>query len=333
MYQIPNLTPLAQLGVAQPKISIGASTNRPLLTCFFLFIFFAGRSQNYTSEYYPTINKAEKFILEGNQRSAFDVYQSILPKYERVFAKDLYNSIHCGNSVDAPPDILFEWFKRLFSVGIDESFLKKEVVAKLKNKELKSRIEKDWTVMQKDRDSKVDLVLRSKLINLHNQDQQFRIKTGSYKVFKDSIRKNDRKNVKELIALVKRYGFPDEQQSGILSPGARPDYFVVIHHFCQTAGRDKSYYSCCEDEVITMIEKAVASGNMQPSTASTYISWANINNKRLSSMDYKLSKDETERRKINEYRKHLGLLTIEENDERQRMLNAIGSHNFIFETR
>lgn len=298
---------------------------------FFLLIFSSGYSQNYISEYYPAIHKAEKFILLGDQKSAFDVYKTILPKYERVFAKDLYNAIQCGNSVNESSDILFEWFGKLFWIGVSEDFLKKEVLAKLKNAELKSKIEKDWPSMKRDRDSKVDPLLRNKLSQLYKRDQRYRIKTGSYKVYKDSIQLDDRENLKELIGLVKKYGFPDEQQCGIQSPGERPDFFIVIHHFCQTAGRDKTYYNCCENEMIAMIEKAVASGKMQPSTASTYISWANIKSKRLSTMDYKLSKDEAEKGKIDDYRKLLGLLPVAENNDRQRMLSTIGNHNFIFE--
>jgi biotin operon repressor len=300
------------------------------LCCFFVF---PTAGQNYALDYYPNINKAEEYILLGNQKLAFETYLSVFSRYQSVFAKDLFNAIHCGNNANPAHPILFDWFKKLFNIGIDEEFLRTEILVKLKNKALIAKIQSNWSATKAERERLTNFDLINKLNDLYTRDQRYRARKGGYKIFKDSIKYDDINNIKELIKIVKKHGFPSEMESGVQKPGEKPKFFIVLHHFCQTVGRDKNYYNCCIDEVIAMIEQAVLSGKMHPSTASTYISWANMKNKRLSSTDYKLESNELEKRKISDYRKRLGLQTVEEVTKRSELLSRFGRHNFIFELR
>ena len=197
-------------------------------------------------------------IVDGNYGQALTLYQKAFEKTRGGFAVDFANAVVCaGKTKDFKRGFIF--LDSLISKGVCESFL--DSFAGFKP----YRLQKSWTAFRasyaKKRESWFvpDTALILVLDSMTYWDQYFRLKEGSYKVFHDTIRVIDKRNIETYIGIIRNRGFPDEGTIGRCFPGTDLPAGIVLHHHCQAMSLKKETVKYdFTDDLLTAIHRGKA---------------------------------------------------------------------------
>lgn len=257
--------------------------------------------------YLRLINAAELNITENEFASAFENYGKAFQLSDNPKAIDLVNSLKCACLLKkANVDKLLI---KIFQKGLtyNDLFFKEDLLKKCLSKR-KLEI----------KPPPIDLNYRTQINNLNKADQFFRTKTGSYRKYQKQIDSVDKKNVKALIRLIEKKGFPSESRIGVETVIGYQGWEIVVWHYQQQRSRDKSK----PDLFSGILMKALQNDEISPLVYATYVELQNdsiylkyITNPLiiLDKDEYRILKSTLEKKdQINASREAIGMNSLED---------------------
>jgi hypothetical protein len=215
-------------------------------TLFFLLIFTALLHKpvlsqaDYTLSYYPLTNRAELSIVDSNYQAALRSYDSAFQQVPKAFAKDYFNALVCAVKIGKHKQA-YRYSDSLIAKGVPKSFfLEHSSLAPLrlaKNwKQYLNRYERTYQRLRADKDTSLAVFFQQ----LHDRDQEFRKKPGSYIAYRDTINKIDSQNISALRQIIATRGFPNENMMAVSNPtSVQLPAYIVFHHYCQGLSRQR----------------------------------------------------------------------------------------------
>lgn len=242
---------------------------------FFLLLNFIGvvkAQHDYTKKYYPFINQAELQIIDDKYDDALELYCKAFKSVPRCFSKDYYNAAVCAVKA-MKYDTAFQFLDSLVVKGTEKSFFNNCSAFQPLKKERKWQIflanfDKNHQIALNRQNSTFEKLLKG----LDFSDQEFRAKNRGSELYRDTINKIDKHNVKILNMLIEKYGFPNEHLIGRKNPIEEdlPGFTVFLHQ-SQKMGKNQ------EDFDFTNIQiEAVKKGELDPHV---YAVWASFQGK------------------------------------------------------
>lgn len=297
-----------------------------ILTCSSLL----GQIGDYLN-YQSKINQAELNLIRGNKIEALNNYYLVLSTSEGNFCKDVYNALLLSSEL-SKKDTFFILLELLLPKNLDNSYINKQFAEFHKYPE--------WNkFLTENRDqSNINKPLKEKIDSLGSIDQKFRVKKGSYKVYRDTISKIDSLNMEFLYELIALNQFPGENEIGIKNFLGWQGYDIVFHHYTQSTSLDKT-----KDKITPLLINLVLQGKLLPNKASH---WLEMQNGEFTAgvfdvLNFNVNGKETsyfvpkyENRKyilINEYRKMLGMETLDEYYEKFLFKTSNPETKYIFD--
>ena len=172
-------------------------------------------------------------IIDNDYQESLKLYYKAFKAVPRGFAQDFYNASMCAIKLKQY-DIAFIMLDSLIAKGVKKSFFERaKALEPLKQL-------KQWNFFITTFDMKYqkwnqdkNIKLKQILNGIAYADQEFRSKEGSYRVYEDTIRKGDKINVKILLHMIEKYGFPNENLIGVDNPldNDIPGEIVILHQF------------------------------------------------------------------------------------------------------
>ena len=221
-----------------------------------LFLTLQAQEVNYLTTYYPEINKAEKAIIEGNLKNAFDSYQTAFKAVPRGFMKDYFNAAVCATYLGDATNT-YKYLLEVANKGISLDFIKNEVAfygiqqdPNWRNFELKYLEQKRLF------DSKINKVYLTKINKIVERDAWFRQKDAV--TFADTIAKVDKQNALELDYLIEKYGFPSEDIIGCGEGGMPVIQYPFYHVIRRQTGENQTV------NFSNQLLKAMRAGKVSP---------------------------------------------------------------------
>lgn len=267
--------------------------------------------ENYL-DYQKGINQAELNLVRGLKNESLNHYYSILTTSKGNFCKDIYNALLLSSEL-SKKDTFFIFLDLLLPKGLENSYINKHF------KNYHEYPEWDSFLTKNKVQSNIDYVLKTKIDSLEIIDQEFRIKKGSYEIYGDTIGTIDSLNMEFLFELIAKNQFPGENKIGINSFAGGQGYDIVFHHYTQSTSLDKKKY-----KITPLLVNLVLQGKLKPNKVSH---WLEMQNGEFTTgvfdvLSFNIDGKETgffvpnyDRRKktiINEYRKWLGMETLDE---------------------
>jgi hypothetical protein len=233
------------------------------LLCF-LFIFGvayinnAFAQNNRYVEYYKIINKAELKIVDSLYNEALKIYESAFKAVSFPYANDFYNAAVCAVLSEDFNKSLY-YIDKLVAKGFELNNFEDSVFNPLKKDKKWVHFVKAYPSKRKKHLKSVNLALKQEFERMHEQDQYFRKKEGSYEVYRDTIAKIDKRNIERFLQIVDTYGFPDEQMIGINNIYGQMTYSIVLIHHAQMGTHMQ-----IRDKVTKVLLQAVEEGKFPP---------------------------------------------------------------------
>lgn len=241
--------------------------NIPVLIVTFSLLFIcevSGQIQDFR-KYQSGINKAELNIVRNNREEALNIYYKVLSESDGNFSKDIYNALILSKELNRP-DTFFVFLDLLKFKNYSNDYLNS-----LKEFEQFHKYP-EWKSFLKTNNQKVyiDTALRSQLNDLHDKDQFFRVKEGSYTLYKDTISKIDSLNIHALLNIINRRGLPGEKEAGARNFNGDQGYDIVLHHYTQGRSLDKNRISLTPVLILQAQE-----GRIEPNKCAHYLEMQN----------------------------------------------------------
>lgn len=278
-----------------------------VLVCSNLF----GQIENYLG-YQEQINKAELNLIRGNKEVALNSYYTVLQNSKGNFTKDIYNALLLSSEL-SKDDTFFALLDLLIPKGLKNTYLSEKFEKFHNDIRWKDFLERNKNY------SLVNEELKIKMAALQTKDQFFRIKKGSYDVYGDTIKKIDSLNMDFLFDLISTNQFPGENEIGVRNFAGGQGYDIVFHHYTQGTSVDET-----QDKITPLLVNLVLEGKILPNKASHWLEMQNgeytggvfdVLNFKVNGLtsDWYIPKY-NKRKKIiiNEYRKWLGMETLDE---------------------
>jgi hypothetical protein len=202
--------------------------------------------------YYKVDNKAQIQLVNGNYDSAVVYYDSAFALSEPLI-KDLYNAaICCQITGDYYKGA--SWLYQLANKGVKKKVITKSCFKKLrKEKYWKENVGNKLDSIITNAIHLRNIVYQNKVDSLYSLDQKYRKKAGSYKVYGDTIAFLDSLNMKGLINLINRYGYPGEKTLGKDTPSKMNNAYIIIRHHYQN-----------KKDISKLLYQALLNGNISP---------------------------------------------------------------------
>lgn len=238
-----------------------------ILLFFLLFsLIIEVKSQITNIENYQTvINKAELAYIDGNKTDALHLYYDLLQSSNGNFCKDIFNGLIVSAELNEK-DKFFEILQLLFVKGIPNDLLNETTEFE------KYKTDRRWQefLAQNSKYECPNPSLKSKIDSLEITDQYFRIKEGSYKVYRDTINKIDSMNILFLFSLVETNSFPSEDEIGVKNWFGGQGFDIVFHHYTQSTSLQKS-----KPKITPIIVNLVRQGKIAPNRACRWLEMQN----------------------------------------------------------
>lgn len=193
--------------------------------------------KNYCEVYYPIISQAEMDIVNNKYEDALSKYQQAFANVDKVFAKDYHNALVCAIKT-ANYSLAFNFAEKLILKGYTLEKFRIAPFDVLIHQEKWNNLTNKYDKLRKKYLSSINQSVINQLIALKEKDQYFRVKEGSYKIYRDTIDKIDVKNVADLKKVIDKYGFPSEDLIGIYDSAHHQPYWLIIHHDIQNKRYD-----------------------------------------------------------------------------------------------
>lgn len=225
-------------------------------------------------DYYTITNRAELQVVDSLYAEALTTYESGFKLVPFPFAHDYYNAAVCA-VLSKNTDKAFYFLDRLVAKGLEMNDFDSAVFDPLKNEKKWRHFVKTYPSKRKKHLNSINKELRGEFELMKEQDQYFRIKEGSYEVYRDTIFKIDSNNVVKFLRTVEKYGFPDEQMIGTDNIYGVMPYDIVLMHNAQHASR--YYYMQIGNEVSKTLLQAVYEGKFSPEAYASLVDNASEN--------------------------------------------------------
>lgn len=210
-----------------------------LKSLFILFTFLSllanGQERN-VEQYYQHINKAELLLTEGKLDSSSHHFSAGFKHLPFPFSRHVFNAAVVDAQLKRYNNV-HEYLKYLLQLGYPFDSLNNAPLFKVF---FKTSEGKKLVAVKSQIKPIYNTEYRSAIVKMVEDDQFFRIKSGGYKLYSDTIRKIDKRNVDELLRLIDLHGFPSESKVGVDPTSLlHPLYSVIIIH--QTKGPAQIY--------------------------------------------------------------------------------------------
>ena len=281
--------------------------------------------------YQKGINQAELNLIRGKKAESLNNYYSILTTSKGNFCKDIYNALLLSSEL-SKTDTFFVLLDLLIPKGLENSYINSHF------KKFHKYSQWDLFLTKNKVQPNIKHELKAKIDSLGVIDQKFRIKKGSYKIYEDTIRIIDSLNMDYIFELIASNQFPGERDIGVNNFAGRQGYDIVFHHYTQSTSLDKNKY-----KITPLLVNLVLQGKLLPNKASHWLEMQNgeftagvfdvlcfdVNGKETAHFVPKYDK----RKKviINEYRKWLGMESLDEYYEKFRFQINNPKSNYIFD--
>lgn len=289
-------------------------------------------------EYHKEARSIESDILDSSCQEAVQGYKSLLSKYEFVYAEDCFRAAQTAVfAADIPNAFLF--LERAVMQGITKDCIAQDsLLTGLSRAKYWSTFESRYDSLRSIYTSRINWQLREKINELNDLDQKYRDKHELHpwnflwrpfiwlkwkKITQEIVEK-------ELIPLIREYGFPNERQIGVdeatfhhkrKKDGIKSSFafMILIHYF--SVPRTAEY----NELLFAEIEK----GNMHPRQYASLIDFQVTNGKNkyykgLRYNEWGISKDSSEFDQINQNREDIGLESMETRSQIFKRAIAIG---------
>jgi hypothetical protein len=199
------------------------------ISLFSVFIFFFNGSilAKNLEPYYKEVHKAEAYLIRNQLDSSFNCYKLAFELNNHPFTTHIYNAAVVADKLAKFSDEN-ELLKMLRKYGIPVDELIQapafnNFFAQISPRKLKMLINVQPTY---------NPAYRKEIDSLYNQDQSFRLMANNYRLYIDTIKAIDRTNVKRLLELIEKKGFPSEEKIGILhlTEIRMPKYSTLFLH-------------------------------------------------------------------------------------------------------
>lgn len=245
------------------------------LFLFLLFVLAARHSfaqeNNWLTTYYPSVNRAEMAIVANDYAGALWHYQTAFAAVPNGFARDYHNAALCAIRSNNQP-IAFEFFKKMMLKGMDESHFQDTIFAAVHYTHEWNLFRVSWTSLIWQYQVNSDQELLLELRDLAARDQEFRLKEGSYAVYRDTIRRIDSLNVLRFQQILAVKGFPSEDMIGTSFPRPAP-YEIVLHHHAQHLSEPDKYAGW--PDLAPDLISAAKNGHLEPARAAFWLALQN----------------------------------------------------------
>lgn len=208
--------------------------------------------------YHILINDAELKICNKDYNDAIKIYKEAFKLLNNPFPKDIYNfilvCIYQNKYTNA-----FEFSRKLVRLGVGINFFDHIPLNYLKTDSLKwENFVLEFPKLQNDYLRTVDHELRNKIINLNRLDQEKYCSNG---VILSSSFDNLETTFKEIVNLLREYGYPNEYKIGIFIENDSiiselPQDVIIRHIFQEHWGN--------LDEYFRILSNCVLQGNLDP---------------------------------------------------------------------
>jgi hypothetical protein len=218
---------------------------------------------NYITSYHPVVQEAEMQVVAQNFSEALKLYKQAFAEVPEPFAIDIYNAAVCAMLADDQKQA-FDYLERLALKGVDLDYLvKQEAFMPLQETKKWYKFEKSYAKNRSKFRERADLDLRADLDELYARDQYFRQAKGGLRVYGDTIRKIEDKNVEFLLSVIEKHGYPGENLIGVADTLEQlPRFSIVI----QRQTKPKKGYN-----FEPVLKDAVQNGRMRPQAAAYLI--------------------------------------------------------------
>jgi hypothetical protein len=247
---------------------------------FFLLLNFIGvvkAQHDYTKKYYPFINQAELQIIDDKYDDALELYCKAFKSVSRCFSKDYYNATVCAVKA-MKYDTAFQFLDSLVVKGTEKSFFNNCSAFQPLKKERKWQIflahfDKNHQIALNRQNSTFEKLLKG----LDFSDQEFRAKNRGSELYRDTINKIDKHNVKILNMLIEKYGFPSEHLIGRKNPIEEelPGFNVFLNQSLKMSKNKEDF-----DYTNIQIE-AIKKGELDPHDYAVWVSFQGKSEKYL----------------------------------------------------
>ena len=226
------------------------------LSILFHSSFLFGQIKNIRN-YQENINNAELSLIAGNKSIALNEYYTTLIKSEGNFCKDIYNATELTKK-----DTFFVFLNLLTTKGLTNSYINGLTEFSQFHKDPK------WIAFLKDNQNYngINKELKAQIDSLHDIDQFFRTKDGSYKVYGDTIKQIDRKNMLFMYSLITANEFPGEHDIGVNSVSGDQGYDILFHHYTQSTSVNKRLV-----KITPLLVNLVLQGKILPNKCSDWL--------------------------------------------------------------
>lgn len=282
-------------------------------------------------KYQNQINRAELNLVRGDKFEALNIYYNTLLNYNGNFCKDIYNGLLLSYEL-SKKDTFFTLLDLLLSKSLSNSYLEEHFESYHDHLEWKAFLVKNKGT------SSVNIDLKNKIDSLEIRDQFFRKKEGSYDKYAKEIREIDSENMDYIFSLVSSNNFPGENKIGVSDFKGNQGYDIVFHHWAQSSSVEED-----KEKITPIIVNLVLEGKITPNKASQWLEMQNIDYSTgvFDIMRFKIGEEMTDyyipkysnQKKIliNEYRKWLGMETLEEYYEKFKFKVNNPDAEYIFD--
>lgn len=206
-------------------------------------------------QYYTYVNRAVNAICDSNYNAALTNYNKAFTYKKDPYGVDIYNTTVIYVLQKKHKQVYLN-LKKLVSMGFSIADIKEEKYTSIFHDFFYSKYGKKIDDYAKHPDTTYNVRLRKTYDSLLVEDQFFRLKEGSYSIYRDTIFKIDAANVEIMNNLIEKYGFPSEQQVGIHGNfGYKPIWFIITHNNPKTKKENTFDYS-------EILVKAINDGTM-----------------------------------------------------------------------
>lgn len=269
--------------------------------------------ENYIA-YQKQINLAELNLIRNEKEKSFSIYFATITKFKGNFCKDIYNALLLASELDKTKEF-FILLDFLCSKGLDNKYINKQ--EEFKKYHTHNKWEKFLT--KNTQKTNINKDLKRKIDSLHIEDQFYRPMFALHNKYGDTIKIIDSLNMEFIYQLISLNKFPGEDEIGVRDIRGENGFDIVFHHYAQSTSLDKNKY-----KITPIIVNLVHEGKLMPNKACHWLEMQNsdfeagvfgVRNYNVDGKDteyYIPIYDERKKILINQYRKWLGMETLEE---------------------
>jgi tetratricopeptide (TPR) repeat protein len=226
--------------------------------------------RDYTISYYPYVNNAEMAIIDEKYALALKYYEFAFDFVEHGFARDYLNAAYCAIEI-SQYSLAISYLEKLVAKGVQRKYFERnKQLAILYGHGFEEFLENVKSIREQTFEHTENRLFYGRMGQMENLEQEFRL---DFEKNRDTIRKIDISNAKELFQMIDKYGFPSEEAMGLedpFNPLAGYSHLLLVHAIKNRRGDSISY-----PDFIGPIREAVTNGRLNNQLAAQYLDLTN----------------------------------------------------------